>query len=96
MKRIVVRIAFAVALVGLGWSVGRAQSVRPDFELIVNAPSGEITLECKRGCGLTFAEQQLVVPRSSAVVLCSLRSRSAVLAKSDALRSRSPGGLGSS
>jgi hypothetical protein len=58
MRRITVRVAIAASLIAFGWAVGKAQGVQPDFELIVHAPSGEITLECKRGCGLTFAEQQ--------------------------------------
>lgn len=58
MRRLLVRIAFAAALIAFGWAAGKAQGVQPDFELIVRAPAGEVTLECRRGCGLTFAEQQ--------------------------------------
>lgn len=54
MKRVAVRIAVAVALLGCGWSVGRAQSRQPDFELMVDAPGGATTVQCVRGCNLQF------------------------------------------
>ena len=54
MKRIAVRVAIAVALLGFGWSVGRAQSRQPDFELMVDAPGGATTVQCVRGCTLQF------------------------------------------
>jgi hypothetical protein len=44
----------AVALMGVGWSVGWAQGSQPDFELVVNAPAGETTISCKRGCNLAW------------------------------------------
>jgi hypothetical protein len=52
-------IIAALALVGLGWIVGIAQSSSPDFELIVNAPSGQTTVECVRGCKLSWVERGL-------------------------------------
>jgi len=54
MKRIIARVAVAVALLGFGWSAGRAQSRQPDFELMVDAPGGETTVQCVRGCNLQF------------------------------------------
>jgi hypothetical protein len=46
-------------IVGLltGWAVGRAQSAAPDFELVVNAPGGETSIECVRGCDLKWVER---------------------------------------
>jgi hypothetical protein len=54
MKGIAVRVAVAVALIGFGWSVGRAQSGQPDFELMIDAPGGATTVQCVRGCSLQF------------------------------------------
>jgi hypothetical protein len=48
MKRRVVRIAIAFALVFGGWSVGRAQ--RSSVEIEINAPQGETTITCHKGC----------------------------------------------
>jgi hypothetical protein len=57
MNRAVVRIAIAVGLIGLGWAAGTAQTTQPVFELIVEAPAGETTVTCVRGCGLTWVER---------------------------------------
>ena len=43
------RFVMVAALVGIGWMAGKAQTSEPDFEVIVNAPSGETTIECVRG-----------------------------------------------
>ena len=57
MVRLVVRIAVALALVAAGWSIGRAQTPQPDFELVVDAPVGATTVVCKRGCTLAWVER---------------------------------------
>jgi hypothetical protein len=60
-----------VALIGVGWTVGRAQAPAPataaqsavpqalagssDFELLVSSVSGETEIRCVRGCRLTWA-----------------------------------------
>ena len=51
MLRMVRRLALVVALVWLGWSVGRAQTTAPDFELMIDAPSS-VSIRCVRGCTL--------------------------------------------
>ena len=51
------RAAVAIALVGLGWAAGRAQTPGPDFEGRINAPEGETTVECVRGCELMWVER---------------------------------------
>ena len=51
------RIVMVAALVGIGWVAGKAQASEPDFEVIVNAPQGETTLECVRGCKLAWVER---------------------------------------
>jgi hypothetical protein len=50
------RTLVALALVGLGWAAGRAQApVESDFAVsVVTTRTGEITIECVRGCGLQF------------------------------------------
>jgi hypothetical protein len=49
--------AVALALFGIGWGTGVAQTSSPDFELIVDAPGGETTIECVRGCNLVWVER---------------------------------------
>ena len=57
MARIIVQTALAVILIFVGWVVGRAQTSEPAFELVVNAPGGETTIECVKGCGLSWVER---------------------------------------
>ena len=44
------RLTIAVVLILGGWAAGRAQSQQDDFELVVEAPAGETTVTCRRGC----------------------------------------------
>lgn len=54
------RLAFVTALgVAAGWMAARAQTAPPDFEVVVNAPSGETTIDCVRGCELAWVERGL-------------------------------------
>ena len=57
MKSSLCRLVLAVGLVGLGWSIGRAQVTEPDFEIVVDAPVGATTVTCKRGCSLAWVER---------------------------------------
>jgi len=57
MMRLLVRAALAAALVAAGWIAARAQPSAPDFEIVVDAPAGETTIECKRGCVLAWVER---------------------------------------
>lgn len=57
MRGTIRRVAIAVALIGLGWVAGRAQIPQPDFELIVNAPAGDTSVQCVRGCELMWVER---------------------------------------
>ena len=50
-------IVSAAVLVAAGWIGAKAQKPSPDFELIVNAPAGETTIECVRGCKLVWVER---------------------------------------
>lgn len=50
MKRTLLRIVLATALIGAGWSVGKAQTAVADFEIAIDAPRGEVKLTCYRGC----------------------------------------------
>jgi hypothetical protein len=49
MARTFCTALIALSLIGAGWTIGQAQSRQPDFELIVNAPGGDTTIECVRG-----------------------------------------------
>ena len=49
--------AAAVGLIFMGWVAGRTQTGAPDFEFTVDAPSGETTVECVRGCELLWIER---------------------------------------
>ena len=57
MKRTFSRIVVAAGLIGLGWVIGSAQVSEPDFELIVNAPVGQTSVQCVRGCELMWVER---------------------------------------
>ena len=57
MRQVTLRVALAFLLFGVGWTTGRAQIAQPDFELIVDAPVGETTVTCKRGCNLFWVER---------------------------------------
>ena len=50
MKRALFRIALATALIGAGWSVGKAQTTAAEFEIAIDVPRGEVRLTCHRGC----------------------------------------------
>jgi hypothetical protein len=54
---LILRGVLALALVSAGWIAAKAQISEPDFELIVDAPAGETTIECVRGCGLMWVER---------------------------------------
>ena len=55
MWRNAVRVLVIAGLIGAGWVAGRAQSVAPDFELVVSAPAGSAQITCIRGCAITWA-----------------------------------------
>lgn len=57
MKRVAVRVAAIVALVGLGWAAGRAQTSKPEFEIRVDALEGAVKVTCVRGCRLAWTER---------------------------------------
>ncbi len=54
MKKRLFRFFVAVVLVGLGWTVGRAQTVAPDFELVVYGGQGDTEIVCRSGCTLAY------------------------------------------
>jgi hypothetical protein len=59
MARSVVSIVFAVILIFVGWIAGSAQTSAPAFELVVDAPGGETTIQCVKGCSLSWVERGL-------------------------------------
>lgn len=51
-------LAVALTMLALGWSAGRSQApAPPDFEFLVDAPPGETTIECVRGCALAWVQR---------------------------------------
>jgi hypothetical protein len=42
-----------------GWVLAKAQATQPDFEIVVSSPAGKTTVECRRGCGLSWFERGL-------------------------------------
>jgi hypothetical protein len=60
MARTIVQSVLAVILIFLGWVVGRAQTSAPAFELVVDAPGGETTIKCVKGCKLSWVERGLI------------------------------------
>ena len=60
MLRNCLRLALVALLVGLGWVAARAQTVQPDFEIVVTAPVGETTIECRRGCDLAWVQRGIL------------------------------------
>ena len=57
--RTTIQILVGVILAFLGWTLGRAQTSAPAFEFIVDAPGGETTIECVKGCELAWVERGL-------------------------------------
>ncbi len=62
-RRAGVQVVLAVTLVLAGWAVGKGQAVAPDFELVVDAPGGETTIQCVRGCTLAWVERGVLPQR---------------------------------
>ena len=68
MTRMLLRGVLVVGLLGAGWTVGRAPTTGPDFEIRINAPEGQTTVECVRGCQLAWVERMdpaTVVPNQT-------------------------------
>ena len=63
MDRKAFMTAAALGLFLFGWIAGRSQTSQPDFELTVDAPSGETTVECVKGCELLWVERG--IPQSA-------------------------------
>ena len=57
MRQKLIRLVVACALVALGWAAATAQTPAPAFELIVDAPEGETTITCTRGCQVSWVER---------------------------------------
>jgi hypothetical protein len=57
VARLLLEATLALALLGTGWAVARAQTSEPDFELRVDAPAGQTTITCVRGCKLKWVER---------------------------------------
>jgi len=60
MIRAALRIVIALLLVAMGWMAAKAQTAAPDFEFVVNAPAGETSIQCVRGCGLAWVGRGVI------------------------------------
>jgi hypothetical protein len=40
----------AMSFTAFGWALAHAQNTEPDFAIVVEAPGGETTIRCVRGC----------------------------------------------
>lgn len=49
------RLFLAVALLGVGWTLGYAQRAQPEFMIAIDAPAGETRIQCISGCELVGA-----------------------------------------
>jgi hypothetical protein len=57
MARFVAGFTLAVALLGVGYSVGRAQSATgSDFELVIHGAAGDTEVKCLSGCKLDYRQ----------------------------------------
>ncbi len=50
MRRSLLRMLLALGFIAVGWSFGVAQASVADFEITIEAPRGDVTLTCARGC----------------------------------------------
>jgi hypothetical protein len=57
MARTALRVALALGLLGTGWIAAKAQTTAPTFELQVDAPGGETSIRCVRGCKLAWVQR---------------------------------------
>jgi hypothetical protein len=57
MAHMLKRVVTAAALVGSGWIVGQAQTTQPDFEILITSPIGQTSVQCVRGCDLSWVER---------------------------------------
>ena len=59
MRRLTLRLVIAGLLMLAGWSLAKAQHTQPDFEIVISAPGGSTSVECRRGCKLAWFERGL-------------------------------------
>jgi hypothetical protein len=73
VQRTTLRLTLAAVLIALGYGMGSAQRAGPDFELVIDSPSGETRVECRRGCDLAWVERGVnpnATPHSSFSFAC--------------------------
>jgi hypothetical protein len=60
MKSANLRITLCAALLVLaGWTAGKAQTTAPDFEIVVTTTTTGASVQCVRGCNLSWIERGL-------------------------------------
>ena len=50
-------MGIAAGLLIAGWTVGKAQTTAPDFEIVVTTTSTGTAVKCVRGCNLSWVER---------------------------------------
>jgi hypothetical protein len=65
MSRRLFGVFVAVVLLAVGWTVGRAQAVAPDFELVVYGAQGDTQIVCRSGCTLAYRQDSGKVDRQA-------------------------------
>jgi len=55
-SKVAIRVSLALALLGVGWSAGRAQEMRrvPDFRVEITIPPGQTMVRCVSGCAVAI------------------------------------------
>ena len=74
LTRTLFQVVVAAILMFMGWAIGRAQTSAPSFELVVDAPRGETTVRCVRGCELAWVERGVradVAPTATFTYRCT-------------------------
>jgi hypothetical protein len=63
MVKTAIRFVVALALVAVGWNVGRAQTAAPDFEMKLGGGAGaDVWVQCVRGCRVMTVDSRPVEP----------------------------------
>src|SRR5687767_6913094 len=70
MTRAALQLVLAVVLVIIGWSAGQAQGKALYFDLSIDAPVGETTIRCTRGCEFFVLKQGQPTASSQFTLAC--------------------------
>ena len=57
MVRFATRVLIIIVLTAIGWSVGKAQEPPLVINFTIDAPVGDTTIQCERGCEFYSSQQ---------------------------------------